>query len=364
MSKLARRDRAMGALMGAFIGDALGMGVHWYYDLEEMRRDHGAWVSGYTNPVAGRYHDQLRAGDLTQSGYILKLTMQSLVEENGYSEAAFCAKLDRDLFPKMNGEPVSGPGGYTSQSIRTVYAQRKAGSAWSQTGGSADTTEAIERLIALGVLHATDLTALATDISSNTLLTQRDEMVVSLTVAYNTVLALLVQGVPLDDEITGRLFAEVKAGKLSFYAVTTDKLQPPAKGVPEPPRAGKFASPDALITPSTCAAAAADAARIKIEPASMVSLVYGMPCAIYHVLPAVYYLAARFKDDFESAVLHAINGGGQNCARAMLTGALVGAQVGLSGIPARLVDGLTDAEELLKLAGGVADVAPASSRAA
>jgi ADP-ribosylglycohydrolase len=34
------RDRAEGALMGAFIGDALGLGPHWYYDLDELRRDH------------------------------------------------------------------------------------------------------------------------------------------------------------------------------------------------------------------------------------------------------------------------------------------------------------------------------------
>ena len=43
-----------------------------------------------------------------------------------------------------------------------------------------------------------------------------------------------------------------------------------------------------------------------------------------HQLPAAYYLVARFHDDFESAVLHPIIGGGQNQARAMLTGALVG----------------------------------------
>ena len=61
------------------------------------------------------------------------------------------------------------------------------------------------------------------------------------------------------------------------------------------------------------------------------SIVYGMPCAIYHQLPAAYYLAARFHNDFESAVLHAVNGGGQNQARAILTGALAGAQTGLSG---------------------------------
>ena len=88
---------------------------------------------------------------------------------------------------------------------------------------------------------------------------------------------------------------------------------------------------------------------IRIEPAWKASIVYGMPCAIYHVVPAAYYLAARFPDDFESAVLHAINGGGQNQSRAILTGALVGAQVGLSGIPKRFLDGLVDGPELLAL---------------
>jgi len=75
-----------------------------------------------------------------------------------------------------------------------------------------------------------------------------------------------------------------------------------------------------------------------------------MPCAIYHQLPAAYYLAARFPDDFESAVLHALNGGGQNQARCILTGALAGAQVGLAGIPRRFLDGLENSAELTVLA--------------
>jgi ADP-ribosylglycohydrolase len=68
------------------------------------------------------------------------------------------------------------------------------------------------------------------------------------------------------------------------------------------------------------------------------------------MVPAAYYLAARFQEDFEQAVLHALNGGGQNLSRAMLTGALVGAQVGLSGIPARFIDGLSNGRESLNLA--------------
>jgi ADP-ribosylglycohydrolase len=89
---------------------------------------------------------------------------------------------------------------------------------------------------------------------------------------------------------------------------------------------------------------------IKIEPAWKVSIVYGMPCAIYHQLPIAYYLAARFRNDFEQAVLYALNGGGQNQARCILTGALVGAQVGLSGIPQRFVDGLENAAVLTAFA--------------
>jgi ADP-ribosylglycohydrolase len=97
-------------------------------------------------------------------------------------------------------------------------------------------------------------------------------------------------------------------------------------------------------------AAAAVDPGIRIEPAWKVSTVYGMPCAIYHMLPAAYYLSARFHNDFESAVLHAVNGGGQNQVRAILTGGLTGAQTGLSGIPHRFLDGLENIDKLREMA--------------
>ncbi len=174
-----------------------------------------------------------------------------------------------------------------------------------------------------------------------------------MTVAYAAVLGMLVRGHALDKTLSGKLMGLVKTGKLPFHAVTFADLQPPHPGDPDSPRAGRFASPDALLTPSYMAQAAADT-DIRIEPAWKVSIVYGMPCAIYHQLPAAYYLAARFQDDFESAVLHAVNGGGQNQARAILTGALVGAQTGFSGIPQRFLDGLADLDTLKSLAIAIA----------
>lgn len=171
-----------------------------------------------------------------------------------------------------------------------------------------------------------------------------------MTVAYGAVLSLLIQGHRLDAKLSGKLMELVNSGQMPFHVVTRGNLQVPRRGDPDthPPRAGCFASPDALLTPSYVAAAAADPG-IRIEPAWKVSIVCGMPCAIYHQLPVAYYLAARFHSDFESAVLHAVNGGGQNQARAILAGALTGAQTGLSGIPERFIDGLVEAVTLKRL---------------
>lgn len=349
------QDRAQGAIMGAFIGDAIGLGPHWYYDLAELRADYGAWIDDYTDPKPGRYHSGMKAGQLSQSGYILTMMLQSLVDCRGYDEADFCRRLDEELFPQLDGTPVSGPGLYTSQSIREVWRQRvKEKLDWTQTGGHADTTEAIERSLAIAVRYAMHPGKLAEAISRNTLLTQVDDTVVSMTVAFGALLGLLVQGHGFDTKISTKLMALVKNGELPFHAVTRENLQPPRPGDPDPPRIGRFASPDALLTPSYMAAAAADT-DIRIEPAWKVSLVYGMPCAVYHQLPAAYYLAVRYADNFELAVLHAVNGGGQNQVRAILTGALVGAQTGLSGIPGRFVEGLEKRAELQELSAELAD---------
>ncbi|HJV35873.1 ADP-ribosylglycohydrolase family protein [Geomonas sp.] len=357
MAHLTTEERAVGAIMGAFIGEALGVGPHWYYDLGELRRNYGEWINGYTAPKAGRYHEGLKAGESSQPGFILRLTLESLVKKGGYDEADFCRRLDNDLFPLLDGTPVKGPGGYTSQSIREAWRRRvQQQLPWERTGGHADTTEAIERALAIAVRYAQEPDQLARAVASNTVLTQSDDTVVSMTVAFCSVLGMLVQGHPLDERLSGKLMKLVSTGELPFHAVTREGLAPPRPGDSDPPRAGRFASPDALLTPSFMAAAAADP-EIRIEPAWKVSLVYGMPCAIYHILPATYYLAARFRDDFESAVLNAINGGGQNQARAMLTGALVGAQVGRSGIPGRFISGLAQSAALEELAVALAAAA-------
>jgi ADP-ribosylglycohydrolase len=343
------QDRVAGALIGALIGDALGVGCHWYYDLAEMQRDYGQ-VTGYTTPQAGRYHAGIKAGQLSQAGLIQVMLMESILANRGYVESDFTRRLDEDLFPALDGTPMNGPGGYTNQSMREAWRCRvEQKRPWTHTAGLADTSESAERAIVLAAFYAKSPAQLAHSVVANTRLTQNDPAIMAMSLAYAAVLGQLVNGEKMGPDISMTLMNLVKSGELPFHSVTSKNYGTPQVGKADMPQAGNFSSPDALLTPAYAAQTALDP-DIRIEPAAKIAAVYGLPCAIYHLLPAAYYLATRFADDFASAVLAAINGGGQNMSRAMLTGALVGAQVGLSGIPSRFIDGLDSGKELLSLA--------------
>ncbi len=343
-------DRAQGAFIGALIGEALGVGPHWYYDLDELKENYGSWIDDYTYPKDDRYHAGLEAGEISQPGFIIEKMAAYLVQEKGYQKDSFTKMMDEVLFPHIDGTPMGGIGGYTSQMMREVYYQRVIKKkSWDEVASISDTTESLERNIPTAIYYALDLKKLSYTIAENTALTQSDNITGSLSVAFNLVLAMLIQGHKLDTDISHKLMKKVYSHELPFYHVTSNNLGMPKHGEGIRLNKGLFASPDALLSPSYMARAAADDS-IVIEPAYKVSIVYGMPCAIYHMLPPSYYLAAKFKDDFESGVLHALNGGGQNQIRAMLTGALIGAQVGLSGIPKMFIKGLKRHEQFLTLA--------------
>lgn len=340
-------ERVAGAAAGALIGDALGLGPHWYYDLDALRRDYGDWISGYTEPKAGRYHAGMQPGELSQTGLITLELLRSLTTKNGYDAADYTARLDEKFLARMDGTPYSGPGGYTNQGFRDAYKARHEGQPWGKTGGYADTTEAAERAALIALRYALDPMQGALLARENILLTHVDPFVAALSLSFDIVVAAIARGQALDGDLGAKLYGMVEKRQLPFtHVILAEKTK--SFTVTPLPTSANLTAPDGLLFPSHVWRAAHDPG-VTIEPAWKASLVYGLPCSIICMLPAAYYLASRFEDDFESAVLHAINGGGQNMSRAMLTGTLVGARCGLSGIPRRFLDGLADAEEVRDL---------------
>ena len=336
MTNNSDKDRAMGAIMGTIIGDALGLGCHWYYDLNALKEDYGEWVSDYMASKTDRrdrfakiakfrYEAGLRAGDVSQTGQVTILLLESVAQRGTYDETDFTAKLDA-LLKTLDGTPFSGR--YTDWAMRDVWQQRKSGLGWDKVGSNADTGEAAMRSTVLAAQLFRDPERLAREAYQNILLTHRESYIVGQSLAFALTLSGLIINGSLQD--------------IGRYMGNLAGIEPVGELVP---------SFDCLMQVVNGAVAVSS---VNMEPASVVGSMYGLACTLGFMLPAAYYLIHRFPDNFEMAVLSAVNGGGNNMARAALTGAVSGALVGLKGIPERFISGLKDHERLLELADKVA----------
>lgn len=337
----SQRDRIMGAIMGVFIGDALGVGTHWYYDLDALKNDFGPWISDYNDPKLEstskfaavhqhRYDEGVRAGDLSQTGQLYRMLVESIVDQGGYDRAEYAGRVD-ELFETLDGRPYSGL--YTDVAIRETWRNRvRRGMSWDdpKVGSNAITSDAAQMNVALAALFYADPETLAAKANSHTKLFYHNDFPITHSVAYSLVVGGLINGVPL-----GHMTEHINA--INPRVLTRNALYYDSRIQVE---TGQVAWDEEL----------------RFSSPHLTSKVYGQHCEIQQLLPGAYYFIHHFQDDFEGAVLAAINGGGNNMARASLTGGLSGAMVGLSGIPERLITGLNDHEQLLELARKVADL--------
>ena len=372
MPDISRTDRAVGAVMGTLIGDALGLGCHWYYDLDAMRADYGNWISDYTdqkpdrtdrfNYIAKHRHEfGLKAGDLSQTGKMIVMLMESVANCAGYDEADYTARLD-DFLGTLDGTDLSG--GFSDRAVRRLWKHRKLGLPWGksgditetsesddgrilmsqprtkahpndneseitvQAGGVTDTSEAAQRAIVFAVRYGNDYETMAKHASGNIRLTHGERYIAGYSLSFMLSAASLINGVPLDG-IQPHLTTFTSNAAIEPMLACWD------------------------IHQQICDGAAGADPSIKIDPRDACRL-FGLACTMGFLAPAAYFLIHRFPGDFEKAVLYAINAGGNQMARAALTGGLSGAMVGIQGIPKRFITGLNDHRYLLNLAERIA----------
>ncbi|WP_196221263.1 ADP-ribosylglycohydrolase family protein [Sansalvadorimonas verongulae] len=330
-----RPERAAGAVIGLLVGEALGMGTQWYYDMDVLHRDHGIWVNDYVDPKPDgdhafarvsklRYDQGLRAGDVAQSGQIYMLLLDSIISEGRFNSADFFRRLD-GLFTTLNGESYSGR--YTESLYRLLLGKRRDGIAWDNPAmaTSQDSADGAELIVLLAALYPEPETFVReADRFLKVFFT--DAFTRGNQITYGLVVQGLINGAGVQD-----INAYMKGLSKNKQIYT---------------RVGGY---DRFLTPGY-GAIAQQQDLVTIKEPRYISHVYGMDCQFMHLVPAAYYLLYRFPDNFEMATLSASNGGGNNMARAALTGALAGAVNGLNGIPERFIKGLADGENLIRKA--------------
>ena len=346
-AEVPKKDRIMGTIMGVLIGDALGVGCHWYYDLEKLKKDCGAWISDYSDPKPDsssywvkvhklRYEEGVRAGDVSQTGQFYIMLLESIAEKGDYDRKDFTSRVD-EFFKTIDGNAYSGR--YSDVAIRETWKHRHDGTGWDdpKVGCNHITSEAAQMNTILAALYYKDATRLIKEAYRNTKLFYYNDIPITDSVSYALVVSGLINDVGLINpkayipyEGLTKYFYSIDRGSIPYFPLLDSPTQ----------LENTFFDPE-----------------ITFEPPHLISKVYGMHCGIQQLLPASYYLIHRYPDNFEKAVLAAINGGGNGMARAALTGGMSGAMVGLKGIPDRFIKGLKDHKRLLKLAEKVAELA-------
>ena len=332
---ISHSDRVKGAIFGYLAGDALGLGTHWYYDLSELQKDFGSWIDRYQDPrpdgshsfanISRYRHEQgLRAGDISQTGQLFTLLLESVVATGQYNETDFHDRLD-GFFSSLSGKSFSGR--YTESIIKHMVKQRSEGISWQdrKLASDSDTSDGAQMAVVLALLYD-DPETLAIEADNMMQPFFSSDFIRGNQVVYALTLQALTKGVQLE-ELRAYLYKQLKKPMIRSLIGGYDNVHTVVNG-----------------------AIAWQPEAVRIEPALHVSQVYGMDCQLTHLLPASYYLMHRFPNNFEQGVLSAINGGGNNMARAALTGALLGAMNGIQDIPERFVKDLNHSEHYMRLA--------------
>ena len=320
------QSKSRGALYGLGIGDALAMPVHWYYNRQALRDDYG-WVTHYLaprnphpdsilwrsryvapNPKGEILHDQapfwgqrgihyhqfLKAGENTLNVKICRLLIESINQNGGY---------DRDAFLKRYIAFMTTPGNhrdtYIEECHRYFFANFASGKPPRQCGVQEKHIGGLIGIFPILLYYYNRPDTARHAALKHLALTHPGPIMVTAGSLVIDILLKVLNGMPLKTAILENLEAQNN----------------PLLGHPF---MKWMAEPDDRVIGSRFSSA----------------------CYVEDAVPAVIYLALKYHDAPEQALIVNTNLGGDNAARGAVLGALLGAAHGTNQFPERWIKGL------------------------
>jgi ADP-ribosyl-[dinitrogen reductase] hydrolase len=319
-------DKRRGGAYGLFIGDALAMPVHWYYNRHRLATDYGRvtdylaprnphpdsilWRSRYVaaNPLGEilhaqarywgqreiHYHQFLKAGENTLNLKICRLLIDSLNHLGHYDSSDFLKR-----YIAFMTTPGSHNDTYIEECHRNFFSNYSRGRPPHRCGQVEKHIGGIGGIIPLVLFHhdAPDL-ARQTALTHLALTHPGPKMAAAAAVVIS-ILGELFNGATLYDAI----IEQAGGGRHALLGHPFTKW---------------LKDPDDWV----------------------IGRRFSTACYVEDAIPAVVYLALKYHDDPEAALIANTNLGGDNAGRGAVLGALLGASHGLSGFPGRWVKGL------------------------
>jgi ADP-ribosylglycohydrolase len=295
-------------LLGAFLGDALAMPVHWYYDRAALARDYGRvadlvapknphadsilWRSNYTalNPKGeilheqaaywGRrgihYHQFLRAGENTLNMQLALELLAVLRKHRSYNRADYLKRyIDFMTTPGRHRDT------YIEECHRNFFTKYARGKKPEDCGDDDIHIGGLAHVSILAAWYADNESAALEAVREHVRVTHRGELVETAARDLTKMLIAILNGSGVRESIEKFGNGWIGRRKLEAWAQRPDE--------------------------------------------EVIGSILSPACYLKDAFPASIFLAWKYSNDLESALIANTNLGGDNCHRGIVVGALVGA---------------------------------------
>ena len=295
------QDNARAMVLASFIADSLSLGVHWIYDAPSITNEYGR-VETFIRPKEDSYHPTKDKGEFTHYGDQQLVLLESVAVKNGFDLNDFSERW-QGLFQDYNG--------YFDAATKGTLRNFAKGNSPYDSGSPSDDLAGASRIAPLVLCYPNDLDALVETAKVQTRMTHRDPLTVR----------------------CAEFFVRVAWKNL--------RGTPPATAVTE---VAEETFPDTII---------AEWVEEGLDSITMDSVSaigsFGQSCHTSDTFPGVIHLIGKYENDLREGLIQAVMAGGDNAARGMAVGMILGAYLGEEHLPEPWVTGLKKGKEIQNL---------------
>lgn len=284
MSVPARRS----AILGAFLGDALALGLHWNYDSSAVAQQAAPLLADgiFTSlaaPGFGSHHAGKAAGDFTHYGDQTMVLLESIAESDNFDLQHFFTQWQA-LFEDYDG--------YVDGATRGTKERILAGADAAHSGAPSHDLAGASRMAPLLAIFDQE-SALVAATQAQTKMTHNTLDILDCSAFLARTACSLLAGEPMEESLRRAAKAEYPSGHIAEWVE------------------------DGLDT------AGMDSVQAIAD--------LGQSCSASGALPAVVHLAATYDGEFAKGLTQNVLAGGDSAARGLALGMLLGAQAGVAG---------------------------------
>jgi ADP-ribosylglycohydrolase len=298
---IVMRDKAEAMVLASFAADSLALGVHWIYDVRQISSQYGL-VERFLKPREGSYHPSKGKGEFTHYGDQQLVLLESLAANRGFDLNDFSERWQR-LFQEYSG--------YFDGATKGTLGNFSKGKGPRDSGSPSNELAGASRIAPLVFCYRNNLEELVVAARLQTRMTHGDPLTVHAAEFLARVAWKTLKGASPSEaitEVTQKNYAET-----IFAEWVQEGFE--SKEMESVPAIGSF----------------------------------GQSCHTPAAFPGVIHLIAKYEKDLKEALVQAVMAGGDNAARGLAVGMILGAHLGREELPEEWVTELRQGAEIKNL---------------